>query len=66
MTPVDPFVDEAAFSTGPRQDAKWDIRRRLTEASSPGNLPTSPAHSVNPARNLFNTLGSVAAARATC
>lgn len=54
------------LSTGPRQVAKWAIKRLFTDASSPGNLPTSPAHSVNPARNLFKTLGSVAAARATC
>lgn len=63
---VCPGVLLLEFSTGPRHDAKCDINLRRTDASSPGNLPTSPAHSLNPARNLFSTLGSVAAAKATC
>lgn len=54
------------LSTGPRHEAKCAIKRLFTDASSPGNLPTSPAHSVKPARNLFKTFGSVAAANATC
>lgn len=38
----------------------------FTVGSNPGNRPTSPAHSLNPARNLLRTAGSVAADIATC
>jgi hypothetical protein len=49
-----------------RQFARCWRRRLRTGDSSPGKRPTSPAHSLNPARNLFSTLGSVAADIATC
>lgn len=49
-----------------RQFAKCCSSLLFTVGSRPGNLPTSPAHSLNPARNLFKTAGSVAADIATC
>lgn len=52
-------------SDGPKHEARWANRRRFTEVSSPGYLPTSLAHSVKPARNLLTTVGSADAVRAT-
>lgn len=49
-----------------RQLARCWRSLRLTGGSRPGNLPTSPAHSLNPARNLLSTCGSVAADIAIC